>query len=144
MLFSELGLRTELLRAVEQNGYREATPIQQQAIPLILTGADVLAGAQTGTGKTAGFTLPLLERVHQTRAPGPRRIRALILVPTRELAAQVSDSVRTYGRHMHFKSAAIFGGVSARTQIDKIRKGLDIVIATPGRLLDQRRSTFPQ
>jgi ATP-dependent RNA helicase RhlE len=128
MLFSELGLRTELLRAVEQNGYREATPIQQQAIPLILTGADVLAGAQTGTGKTAGFTLPLLERVHQTRAPGPRRIRALILVPTRELAAQVSDSVRTYGRHMHFKSAAIFGGVSARTQIDKIRKGLDIVI----------------
>jgi len=136
MLFSELGLRTELLRAVEQNGYREATPIQQQAIPLILTGADVLAGAQTGTGKTAGFTLPLLERVHQTRAPGPRRIRALILVPTRELAAQVSDSVRTYGRHMHFKSAAIFGGVSAKTQIDKIRNGLDIVIATPGRLLD--------
>lgn len=136
MLFSELGLRTELLRAVEENGYREATPIQQQAIPLILTGADVLAGAQTGTGKTAGFTLPLLERVHQTRAPGPRRTRALILVPTRELAAQVSDSVRTYGRHMGFKSAAIFGGVSARTQIDKIRKGLDIVIATPGRLLD--------
>ncbi|MDX1499813.1 MAG: DEAD/DEAH box helicase [Woeseiaceae bacterium] len=136
MLFSELGLRTELLRAVEQNGYREATPIQQQAIPLILTGADVLAGAQTGTGKTAGFTLPLLERVHRTRASGPRRIRALILVPTRELAAQVSDSVRTYGRHMHFRSAAIFGGVSARTQIDKIRQGLDIVIATPGRLLD--------
>ena len=136
MLFSELGLRTELLRAVEENGYREATPIQQQAIPLILTGADVLAGAQTGTGKTAGFTLPLLERVHQTRAPGPRRTRALILVPTRELAAQVSESVRTYGRHMGFKSAAIFGGVSQKTQIDKIRKGLDIVIATPGRLLD--------
>ncbi len=136
MLFSELGLRTDLLRAVEENGYREATPIQQQAIPLILRGADVLAGAQTGTGKTAGFTLPLLERIHQTRAAGPRRIRALILVPTRELAAQVSDSVRTYGRHMGFKSAAIFGGVSPRTQIDKIRKGLDIVIATPGRLLD--------
>jgi ATP-dependent RNA helicase RhlE len=136
MLFSELGLRTELLRAVEENGYREATPIQQQAIPLILTGVDVLAGAQTGTGKTAGFTLPLLERVHQTRAPGPRRTRALILVPTRELAAQVSDSVRTYGRHMGFKSAAIFGGVSQKTQVDKIRKGLDIVIATPGRLLD--------
>ena len=136
MLFSELGLRTELLRAVEENGYREATPIQQQAIPLILTGADVLAGAQTGTGKTAGFTLPLLERVHQTRAPGPRRTRALILVPTRELAAQVSESVRTYGRHMGLKSAAIFGGVSPKTQIDKIRIGLDIVIATPGRLLD--------
>ncbi len=136
MLFSELGLRAELLRAVEQNGYREATPIQQQAIPLILTGADVLAGAQTGTGKTAGFTLPLLQRIHQTRAAGPRRIRALILTPTRELATQVSDSVRTYGRHMHFKSAAIFGGVSQKTQVDKIRKGLDIVIATPGRLLD--------
>ena len=136
MLFSELGLRTELLRAVEENGYREATPIQQQAIPLILTGADVLAGAQTGTGKTAGFTLPLLERVHQTRAPGPRRTRALILVPTRELAAQVSESVRTYGRYMGLKTAAIFGGVSSRTQIDKIRIGLDIVIATPGRLLD--------
>ena len=136
MLFSELGLRTELLRAVEQNGYREATPIQQQAIPLILTGADVLAGAQTGTGKTAGFTLPLLERVHQTRSSGPRRIRALILTPTRELAAQVNDSVRTYGKHMHFKSAAIFGGVSQKTQVDKIRNGLDIVIATPGRLLD--------
>jgi ATP-dependent RNA helicase RhlE len=136
MLFSELGLRTDLLRAVEESGYREATPIQQQAIPLILEGADVLAGAQTGTGKTAGFTLPLLQRIHETRAPGPRRIRALILVPTRELAAQVSDSVRTYGRHTGFKSAAIFGGVSPRTQIDKIRNGLDIVIATPGRLLD--------
>jgi len=136
MLFSELGLRTDLLRAVEESGYREATPIQQQAIPLILNGADVLAGAQTGTGKTAGFTLPLLQRIHHTRAAGPRRIRALILVPTRELAAQVSDSVRTYGRHMGFKSAAIFGGVSPRTQIDKIRNGLDIVIATPGRLLD--------
>ena len=136
MLFSELGLKTELLRAVEENGYREATPIQQQAIPLILTGADVLAGAQTGTGKTAGFTLPLLQRIHQTRSPGPRRIRSLILVPTRELAAQVSESVRTYGRHMHFKSAAIYGGVSPKTQIDKIRNGLDIVIATPGRLLD--------
>ena len=136
MLFSELGLRAELLRAIEENGYNEATPIQQQAIPLILTGADVLAGAQTGTGKTAGFTLPLLERVHQTRSPGPRRVRALILVPTRELATQVSESVRTYGRHLRFKSAAIFGGVSPKTQIDKIRNGLDIVIATPGRLLD--------
>lgn len=136
MLFNELGLRAELLRAVEENGYTEATPIQQQAIPLILTGADVLAGAQTGTGKTAGFTLPLLERIHHTRASGPRRIRALVLVPTRELAVQVGDSVRSYGRHLRFKSATIFGGVSPRTQIDKIRNGLDIVIATPGRLLD--------
>ena len=136
MLFSELGLKAELLRAVEENGYSEATPIQQQAIPLILTGADVLAGAQTGTGKTAGFTLPLLQRIHETRSSGPRRIRALVLTPTRELAAQVSESVRTYGRHMKFRSAAIFGGVSQKTQIDKIQNGLDIVIATPGRLLD--------
>lgn len=136
MLFSELGLRAELLRAIKQSGYEEATPIQQQAIPLIMTGVDVLAGAQTGTGKTAGFTLPLLERIHETRASGPRRVRALILVPTRELATQVSESVRTYGQHMSFRSTAIFGGVSPKTQINKIRKGLDIVIATPGRLLD--------
>ena len=136
MLFSELGLRAELLRAVEETGYDEATPIQQQAIPHVLDGADVLAGAQTGTGKTAAFTLPLLDRIHRSRSRGPRRIRALVLAPTRELAAQISDSVRTYGRYMHFKSAAIFGGVSARTQTDKIRKGLDIVVATPGRLLD--------
>ena len=136
MQFSELGLKAELLRAVEESGYRETTPIQQKAIPLVLTGADVLAGAQTGTGKTAGFTLPLLQRIHATRSSGPRRTRALILVPTRELAAQVSESVRTYGRYMGFKSAAIFGGVSQKTQIAKIRKGLDVVIATPGRLLD--------
>ncbi len=114
MLFSELGLRTELLRAVEETGYREATPVQQQAIPLILTGADVLAGAQTGTGKTAGFTLPLLDRIHRTRSPGQRRIRALILAPTRELAAQINDSVRTYGLPL---SVIEFGGQgqSART-----------------------------
>ena len=136
MLFKELGLSAELLRAVEENGYREATPIQQKAIPLILTGVDVLAGAQTGTGKTAGFTLPLLDRLQQTRTPGPRRVRALILTPTRELAAQVGESVRTYGRHMQFKSTAVFGGVSANTQISKFRNGLDIVVATPGRILD--------
>jgi ATP-dependent RNA helicase RhlE len=136
MLFKELGLSVELLRAVEENGYREATPIQQKAIPLILTGVDVLAGAQTGTGKTAGFTLPLLDRLQQTRTSGPRRVRALILTPTRELAAQVGESVRTYGRHMQFKSTAVFGGVSANTQINKFRNGLDIVVATPGRILD--------
>ena len=136
MLFKELGLSAELLRAVEENGYSEATPIQQKAIPLILTGVDVLAGAQTGTGKTAGFTLPLLDRLQQTRTPGPRRVRALILTPTRELAAQVGESVRTYGRHMQFKSTAVFGGVSANTQIAKFRNGLDIVVATPGRILD--------
>ena len=137
MLFDQLGLSAELLRAVHEQGYREATPIQQQAIPLILEGRDVLAGAQTGTGKTAGFTLPLLQRLGATRADGRhRRVRALILTPTRELAAQVSESVRDYGRHLPLQTAVIFGGVSIRPQISKLQKGVDIVVATPGRLLD--------
>jgi len=137
MLFDQLGLSAELLRAIHEQGYREATPIQQQAIPLILEGRDVLAGAQTGTGKTAGFTLPLLQRLGATRADERhRRVRALILTPTRELAAQVSESVRGYGRHLPFKTAVIFGGVSIRPQISKLQKGVDIVVATPGRLLD--------
>ncbi|MGB5623829.1 MAG: DEAD/DEAH box helicase, partial [Gammaproteobacteria bacterium] len=137
MLFSKIGLSAELLRAVEKQGYKEATPIQQQAIPLILDGRDVLAGAQTGTGKTAGFTLPLLQRLQDSDPQGQRRhIRALVLVPTRELAAQVADSVREYGRYLPFRSAMIFGGVSINPQIAKLRKGVDIVVATPGRLLD--------
>ncbi|MCH8221447.1 MAG: DEAD/DEAH box helicase [Proteobacteria bacterium] len=135
MLFNQLGLSAELLRAVEEQGYSKATPIQQQAIPLILEGRDILAGAQTGTGKTAGFTLPLLQRLQQSPS-GKRRVRALILTPTRELAAQVSESVRDYGRHLPFKAMVIFGGVSINTQIFKLRKGADIVVATPGRLLD--------
>jgi len=137
MLFSELGLSAELLRATDKQGYQEATPIQQQAIPLILEGRDLLAGAQTGTGKTAGFTLPLLQRLQVAEPQGhKRRVRALILVPTRELAAQVGESVRDYGRYLPFKSAVIFGGVSINPQISKLRQGVDIVIATPGRLLD--------
>jgi ATP-dependent RNA helicase RhlE len=137
MLFSELGLSAELLRATQKQGYQEVTPIQQQAIPHILEGRDLLAGAQTGTGKTAGFTLPLLQRLQDFASPGQRRhVRALILVPTRELAAQVGQSVRDYGRYLPFNSAVIFGGVSINTQISKLRKGVDIVIATPGRLLD--------
>ena len=137
MLFSELGLSAELLRAIREQGYQEATPIQQQAIPFILEGRDILAGAQTGTGKTAGFTLPLLQRL-QTLDPNgqQKRVRALILVPTRELAAQVGESVRNYGRYLPFKSCVIFGGVSINPQISKLRNGVDIVIATPGRLLD--------
>ncbi len=137
MLFNQLGLSAELLRAIEEQGYREATPIQQQAIPLILEGRDVLGGAQTGTGKTAGFTLPLLQRLQASR-PGGRggRVRVLILTPTRELAAQVGESVRDYGRHLPFKTAVIFGGVGIHPQISKLRKGVDIVVATPGRLLD--------
>jgi ATP-dependent RNA helicase RhlE len=137
MLFSELGLSAELLRAIRKQGYEEATPIQQQAIPLILEGRDLLAGAQTGTGKTAGFTLPLLQRLQTSEPNGSHsRIRALILVPTRELAAQVAESVRNYGQYLPFKAAVIFGGVSINPQISKLRNGVDIVVATPGRLLD--------
>ena len=136
MLFSELGLSAELLRATEKQGYLEATPIQQQAIPLILEGHDILAGAQTGTGKTAGFTLPLLQRLQNSPQQGKKRIRALILVPTRELAAQVAESVAEYGRHLPFTSTVIFGGVSINPQMKKLGHGVDIVIATPGRLLD--------
>lgn len=135
MLFNELGLTAELLRAVDEQGYSQATPIQQRAIPLILEGRDILAGAQTGTGKTAGFTLPLLQHL-QTSERNRRSIRALILTPTRELAAQVAESVRSYGTHLPFKTAVIFGGVSINTQIAKLKKGVDVVVATPGRLLD--------
>jgi len=140
MLFSQLGLSAELLRAVAAQGYQQATPIQQQAIPLILEGRDVLAGAQTGTGKTASFTLPLLQRLQQAGPSAGRPVvRALILVPTRELAAQVADSVRNYGRHLPFKSTVIFGGVNINPQTAKLRQGVDIVVATPGRLLDHLR-----
>ncbi len=135
MLFNQLGLSAELLRAVEEQGYGKATPIQQLAIPLILKGRDVLAGAQTGTGKTAGFTLPVLQRL-QHGTVNRRQVRALVLTPTRELAAQVADSVRCYGKFLPFRAAVIYGGVSINTQISKIRKGVDVVVATPGRLLD--------
>jgi ATP-dependent RNA helicase RhlE len=135
MLFNQLGLSAELLRAVEKQGYTEATPIQREAIPHILEGHDILASAQTGTGKTAGFTLPLLQRL-QEKPAGKRRIRALILVPTRELAAQVAESVRNYGCNLPINSLQIYGGVSIRPQISRLRQGVDIVVATPGRLLD--------
>jgi ATP-dependent RNA helicase RhlE len=137
MPFSSLGLSAELLRAVSEKGYPEPTPIQRQAIPVILEGRDVLAGAQTGTGKTAGFTLPLLQRLNA--APQGERghaIRALILTPTRELAAQVQESVRTYGKYLPLKSAVIFGGVGFTPQADILRRGIDVLVATPGRLLD--------
>jgi len=135
MLFNQLGLSAELLRAVDEKGYSEATPIQQQAIPHILEGHDILAGAQTGTGKTAGFTLPLLQRLQFGKA-NRRKIRALVLTPTRELAAQVGESMRDYGRFLPFRTGVIFGGVSINTQISKLKKGVDVVVATPGRLLD--------
>jgi ATP-dependent RNA helicase RhlE len=138
MPFSSLGLSAELVRAVSDQGYSEPTPVQRQAIPIILAGRDVLAGAQTGTGKTAGFTLPLLQRLNANPPPaGARRpVRALILTPTRELAAQVGESVATYGKHLKLKSAIVFGGVGINPQIAALRAGVDILIATPGRLLD--------
>ena len=135
MLFDQLGLSAELLRAVEKQGYEQATPIQQQAIPVILEGRDVLAGAQTGTGKTASFTLPMLQRLQHGKV-NRRRIRALVLAPTRELAAQVADSARDYGHQLPFRTVVICGGVSINSQLAKLRKGADIVVATPGRLLD--------
>lgn len=136
MSFKNLGLQKELLQAIEEKGYKEATPIQAQAIPLILAGDDILAGAQTGTGKTASFILPLLQRLINTRKQQDHAIRALILTPTRELAAQVADSAKIYGRHLPLKAQAVFGGVSIGMQIKKLKNGTDILIATPGRLLD--------
>lgn len=137
MTFDTLGLQAELLRAVAEMGYSKPSPIQQKAIPAVLEGGDILAGAQTGTGKTAGFTLPLLQRLHASTKPGGKRpVRGLILTPTRELAAQIGESVTNYGRYMPLNSSVIFGGVNIRPQINALRKGVDIVVATPGRLLD--------
>lgn len=138
MNFIELGLSAELLRAVAEQGYSEPTPVQSQAIPVILQGRDLLAGAQTGTGKTAGFTLPLLHMLQSrpSLSPSRRPVRALILTPTRELAAQVEQSVVDYGKYLPLKSAVVFGGVSINPQIQKLRRGVDILVATPGRLLD--------
>ncbi|HEU4779400.1 MAG TPA: DEAD/DEAH box helicase [Steroidobacteraceae bacterium] len=133
MSFENLGLKPELLRAVADKGYTVPTPIQLQAIPAVLAGGDVLAGAQTGTGKTAGFTLPLLQKLG---ARGGRNPRALVLTPTRELAAQVAQSVTDYGKYGDLRTQVIFGGVSEKPQIDKARHGCDILVATPGRLLD--------
>ncbi len=136
MKFTELGLVPEILRSIADQGYETPTPIQAQAIPVVLAGRDLMACAQTGTGKTAGFTLPILNRLAASRLTGPRKIRVLILTPTRELAAQVEESVRTYGAHLPFKSLVMFGGVGMNPQISALRGGIDILVATPGRLLD--------
>jgi ATP-dependent RNA helicase RhlE len=135
MSFDTLGLRAELLRAVAAQGYTAPTPIQSKAIPEILAGHDVLAGAQTGTGKTAAFTLPLLQHLAERPSQG-RHPRALVLTPTRELAAQVEESVRTYGAQLPIRSTVIFGGVGMQPQVDRLHRGVDLVVATPGRLLD--------
>jgi ATP-dependent RNA helicase RhlE len=135
MSFENLGLQAELLRAIGAQGYTRPTPIQAKAIPLVLQGHDVLAGAQTGTGKTAAFTLPLLQRLNQQAKQGPHP-RALVLTPTRELASQVAASVNTYGKHLPLRSTVVFGGVGINPQKDSLRRGVDILVATPGRLLD--------
>ena len=137
MSFTNLGLSEPLLKAIKDQGYDTPTPIQLQAIPVVIEGKDVLAAAQTGTGKTAGFTLPLLERLSQTHPKMQKKqIRVLVLTPTRELAAQVAQSIKTYGKYVPYTSTVIFGGVGINPQLATIRKGVDIVIATPGRLLD--------
>ena len=138
MSFDQLGLSAELLRAVQELGYVTPTPIQQRAIPSVFEGRDLLAAAQTGTGKTAAFALPLLQRMSEEvpNPRGPRAPRLLVLVPTRELAAQVGQSFDDFGRHLNQRTLLVFGGVSARPQIDALRQGVDIVVATPGRLLD--------
>lgn len=137
MSFTNLGLSEPLLKAVKEQGYDTPTPIQLQAIPSVIEGKDILAAAKTGTGKTAGFTLPLLQRLSQTEPKMQKKqIRALVLVPTRELAAQVAQSIKDYGKYMPYTSCVIFGGVGINPQLSTIRKGVDIVIATPGRLLD--------
>ncbi|MCG8672774.1 MAG: DEAD/DEAH box helicase [Pseudomonadales bacterium] len=136
MSFDSLGLSTPLLKAVAEQGYDTPSPIQEQAIPAVLGGQDVMAAAQTGTGKTAGFTLPLLQRLSKGNRPPANHVRALVLTPTRELAAQVGDSVALYGKHLSLSSAVVFGGVKINPQMMKLRKGVDVLVATPGRLLD--------
>lgn len=142
MLFNDLGLSAALLKAISEKGYTKPSPIQEKAIPLILGGRDVLASAQTGTGKTAGFTLPMLEILSKTSIKNKRNIRALVLTPTRELAAQIFENVEEYSRYLDIKSTVIFGGVNANPQIKQLKDGIDILIATPGRLLDLQNQGY--
>lgn len=137
-VFRFFGFKPDILRAVAEQGYREPTPIQQQAIPAVLEGRDLMASAQTGTGKTAGFTLPLLQHLisREPHAKGRRPVRALILTPTRELAAQIGENVRDYSKYLNIRSLVVFGGVSINPQMMKLRGGVDVLVATPGRLLD--------
>ena len=136
MSFDSLGLSAQILSAVAKQGYDTPSPIQAQAIPAVLEGKDVMAAAQTGTGKTAGFTLPILEKLSRGEKARSNNIRALILTPTRELAAQVGESVATYGQNLDLTSFIVFGGVKINPQMQRLRRGVDILVATPGRLLD--------
>ena len=134
--FSELGLAEPILRAVAEQGYVKPSPVQAEAIPAIIAGLDVMAAAQTGTGKTAGFTLPMLQRLLAGKPPSPNHCRALILTPTRELAAQISENVTAYSKYLNIKSAVVYGGVSINPQMRALRSGVDVLVACPGRLLD--------
>ncbi len=136
MTFANLGLSLPILQAITEQGYEQPSPIQAEAIPAVLAGQDVMAAAQTGTGKTAGFTLPILELLSRGERARPNQVRALVLTPTRELAAQVADSVATYGRHLPIRSSVVFGGVKINPQMMNLRRGADILVATPGRLVD--------
>lgn len=136
MSFQSLGLSEALLKAISEKGYTTPSPIQEKAIPSVLEGRDVLASAQTGTGKTAGFTLPLLHILSQKEKSRQRPVRALVLTPTRELAAQVYDNVKEYSKYLDLRSAVIFGGVNQKPQVAQLRQGVDVLVATPGRLLD--------
>ncbi len=136
MSFTSLGLSDSILKAITEQGYSTPTPIQLKAIPAVIAGKDVMAAAQTGTGKTAGFTLPILEKLSQGNRAQSNQVRTLILTPTRELAAQVAESIATYGKHLPLRSAVVFGGVKINPQMMRLRKGVDILVATPGRLID--------
>ena len=136
MLFKDLGLSEPLLRAVSEKGYETPSPIQEQCIPVVLEGKDILASAQTGTGKTAGFALPMLQLLSQGREKHNRPVRALILTPTRELAAQIGDELKDYSKYLHLRYSVIFGGVNQNPQVRAIKQGVDVLVATPGRLLD--------
>jgi len=136
MSFTDLGLSAPILKAVAEKGYDTPSPIQAQAIPAVLSGKDVMAAAQTGTGKTAGFTLPILEKLSQGARPRPNQVRTLILTPTRELAAQIAENVEVYSKHLRLTSTVVFGGVKINPQMMRLRRGVDILVATPGRLLD--------
>ena len=142
MSFQSLGLSKALLKAIHNQGYNSPSPIQEKAIPLILKGKDVLASAQTGTGKTAGFTLPMLQRLSQGQSQKRRKVRALIITPTRELAAQVYENVTSYSEFLNVQSTVIFGGVNQRPQVATLKRGVDVLIATPGRLLDLQNQGF--
>ena len=136
MTFKSLGLSSPLLKAIQHSGYAEPTPVQKKAIPMILNGTDMVVSARTGTGKTAGFTLPILELLYMRKSSRENGVKALILCPTRELADQIHKSIKLYGKYLNIRATVVFGGVSMNSQKASMKKGVDVLVATPGRLLD--------